>query len=236
MGWTLGLMVTAAIIGYSLEEFSGMFAELEALQRIIGDEVNFLPNFMNVLMVQLAMVMTIFAVLVAARVRQEELTSRSGYVLSTPLQRLHWLGSFTVVGVLSTWWLLFVTGMTAGIAGAWVTGDVENFLPPLVSGALVQLPAVWLVLALAVLFVAMAPRRGHLLGWLVVTVSFVTGLMWRDMLELPEWTLYLLPFNYLPEVPAVSLQPDNVIAMSLLALVLLLLAAVVFSQRQLRHT
>jgi ABC-2 type transport system permease protein len=65
---------------------------------------------------------------------------------------------------------------------------------------LVQVPAVWLVAALAVLGLALGSRWATA-GWVVLVAFFLVGPL-AELLQLPAWVADLSPYSQVPKVPA----------------------------------
>ncbi len=98
-------------------------------------------------------------------------------------------------------WLLLVTGVGDGARaplGAHVSAG------GVLAAALVQIPAVWVVAALALL--AVAVRSGWAIaGWVLVVAFFLLGPL-AELLQLPGWVAGLSPYSHVPKVPAEPLR------------------------------
>ena len=69
-------------------------------------------------------------------------------------------------------------------------------MPRLVGGALVQLPAVWVLAGLALALFGLLPRLAAG-AWAALAVCLLLGQFGR-LLQLDQWVLDLSPFTHLP--------------------------------------
>ena len=78
----------------------------------------------------------------------------------------------------------------------------------MLGGALVQLPAIWVMVGLAVVAVGLLPRRSVALAWGLLVGFVVLGEL-GPALGLPGWLMDLSPFGHVPRVPggAFSVTP-----------------------------
>lgn len=97
--------------------------------------------------------------------------------------------------------------------------------------ALVQVPAVWVVVALAVLVVGLLPRWDWL-AW-VVFVAFLTLGELGELLDLPQWLRELSPYAHTPAMPAEPFERVPVLVLLGLAAALLIAGVVGYRRRDL---
>jgi ABC-2 type transport system permease protein len=83
------------------------------------------------------------------------------------------------------------------------------------AGALVQIPAVGVVVGLSVLALAQGSRYA-VLGWAFVVAFFLVGPV-AEMLKLPGWVAGLSPYSHVSKVPAESLAWAPEAALSVIA-------------------
>jgi ABC-2 type transport system permease protein len=67
------------------------------------------------------------------------------------------------------------------------------------AGALVQVPAVWVVAGVAVALFGVVPALTPA-GWAVLVVCFLLGQL-GPSLGLPQWALDVSPFTHVPKLP-----------------------------------
>jgi ABC-2 type transport system permease protein len=144
----------------------------------------------------LAVIVSCFAVTVVSHGGAEERDGRTEEVLATATGRSTTFVAVGLVALGGAAWLLLVTGvgMALGAVGTAVSfGGV-------LSASLVQIPAVWVVAALALVGLAQGSRFA-VVGWAVLVVFFVVGPL-AELMELPGWVADLSPYSHVSKVPA----------------------------------
>ncbi len=106
-----------------------------------------------------------------------------------------------MVAVGGATWLLLVAGVTLALG---VGNDTDHSFGKLVASALAQAPAVWVVVALAVLCFAVRSQWA-LLGWGVVVLFATLGQI-GALLRLPQWVLDLSPYSHAPRMPQADFE------------------------------
>jgi len=148
----------------------------------------------------LALVLTSFGITVVGHAGNDEHDGRTEQVLATATSRSRAFAATTLVAFLGSAWLLLVTGVGLAVGYGRSFGDV------IVAG-LGQVPAVWLVIALAVL--AWACRsNGTLIGWVLLAVFLTLGQV-GELLQLPGWVLGLSPYHHPPSMPVADFSPGS---------------------------
>jgi ABC-2 type transport system permease protein len=158
-----------------------------------------------------AVIISCFAVTVVAHGGGEEHDGRTEEVLATATERSATFLAVLLVALGGTVWLLLVTGVAMGVGA---TGSEVGFGGAL-AAALVQIPAVAVVAALALLALAQGSRYAAL-GWALVVAFFLVGPV-AEMVELPGWVAGLSPYSHVPKVPAESFRPGPELFLVVLA-------------------
>ena len=154
------------------------------------------------------------------RVRGEETSGRAESVLATATGRATWLAGHLSVTLAGSALLLVAAGLGQGVAYGLAVSDAGQ-IPRLIGAALAWTPAVWLIVALAVLGLGWLPRAAAAAAWTAVGYCVIVALF-ADSFDLPGWFGSASPFVHTPEVPL-----ENLAAIPLLilgSLVALLLA------------
>jgi len=100
--------------------------------------------------------------------------------------------------------VLGAAGLSAGLVHGLRIGDVAGQVPRMLGAAVAQVPAVWVLGAIAVLLTGLWPRLVAL-GWAALGLCFALTQV-GELLGLPEWALGLSPLRHTPQLPAVSVQ------------------------------
>jgi ABC-2 type transport system permease protein len=153
-------------------------------------------------------VISCFAITVVGHGGAEEHDGRTEEVLATATGRSTTFLAVGLVALGGTAWLLLVTGLAMALGAIGTSVSFGGTL----AAALVQIPAVWLVGALALLGLSLGSRWA-MAGWVVLVAFFVVGPV-AELLRLPGWVAGLSPYSHVPRVPAQSLSmaPELVLA------------------------
>ena len=104
--------------------------------------------------------------------RTEEYATRGAIVLAGPVSRVRWLGSQVGVAAVAAAVIMLVTGLLMGLTATASLG--ERSVAQLVGATAVTLPAVGIILGVAVVVMGVAPRAFGLV-WAYVTYVGVVG-------------------------------------------------------------
>lgn len=129
-----------------------------------------------------------------------------------------YLASNVVVALTGTAVALVAAGLALGLIA---TGPTGVAVGTVVEQAAVTVPAVWVLVGLAVAAVGVAPRL-RLIGWVGVVVTFAVTLL-GPTFRLPDWALAVSPLHHVPNVSAAS--PQGVLPGGLLLVAAGLVAA-----------
>ncbi|MBP7594764.1 MAG: hypothetical protein KA755_03860 [Candidatus Microthrix sp.] len=223
----LGLVVggVAGDVGSFLNTSSGQ----DVLRRL-GGEKSLVDAYLAAELGILGVVIAAYGVHAALRLRTEEDSRRAEEVLATGVTRVQWVGSFILVAAAGTVCLALAVGLSSGAARAVQTGQVSDLFD-LLAGALVQLPAVWLVIAVVAAAYGIGSRAA-LIGWGALVAFLLLGEI-GPLLELPEWIIELSPFAHVPKLPGTTLTVAPLVVLLGLAAALLLVGLAGFRRRDL---
>jgi ABC-2 type transport system permease protein len=160
-----------------------------------------------------AIIVSCFAASVVGHGGSEENDGRTEEVLATATARSTTFLAVALVALGGAAWLLVVTGvaMAVGAVGAAVSGG------QVLAAALVQIPAVWVVAALALLALSWRSRWA-VAGWGLIVAFFLVGPL-AELLQLPGWVAGLSPYSHVPKVPADPLTVGPLVALTAVAAV-----------------
>jgi ABC-2 type transport system permease protein len=160
-----------------------------------------------------------YAVQATLRLHAEETELRAEQVLATAVPRIGWAGSHLLVAAVGSAVVLATGGLVAGLAHGLRAGDLGGQLPRVLGGALVQLPAVWVMAGIGAALFGLLPRLMVGGTWAILgIVLFITTL--GEPLQLAQWTLDLSPFAHLPRLPAAAFTATPLAWLAVLALAL----------------
>lgn len=221
--WTVAAAVMGAVFGSLVPNLGTMFestAAQEMLARLGGTGV--VENAMlAAIMSVVAMVLTGFAITVAAHGGTDETAGRTEAVLATATPRSLSFGAVTLVAVAGSTWLLLVTGLATGL-GYGAQEGLGGIMGRTLGATMAQAPAVWLVATLSLLCLALGSRWASA-GWALLAAFVTVGLV-GELLRLPGWVVGLSPFQHVAKVPSEPMAWGSALLLTALALVVGLVA------------
>jgi len=211
--WSVACAVLGALMAAivpSVESMLDSTGAHEMIQRLGG--VGALQETLVAALVSVcAVVISCFSVTVVSHGGAEEHDGRTEEVLATATSRSTTFLAVGVVALGGTAWLLLVTGLAMAVGAVGTSVSFGGTL----AAALVQIPAVWLVGALALLGLAQGSRWA-MAGWVVLVAFFVVGPL-AELLQLPGWVSGLSPYSHVPRVPAESLTAGPEVTLTVVA-------------------
>jgi ABC-2 type transport system permease protein len=150
-----------------------------------------------------------YAIQATLRLRSEETALRSEPVLATAVGRLRWATSHLVFGGLGPAVALAAFGLTAGLTYGLSTGQVGDQLPRVLGAAMVQLPAVWALAAIAAALFGLLPRLTPTC-WAALGACLLLGQL-GAVLRLDHRLLDVSPFTHIPRLPGAELTATPLI-------------------------
>lgn len=199
LGWVVAFVLAGAAFGGIAQ---GVGAVLESspdvveVLRQLGGPGGIVDVFLAAEFGILGLLASAYAIAAALRLRSEEVDGRAETVLATAVGRARWATGHLLVALLGPAVLLLGAGLAAGLVHGAATGDVAGQVPRLVAGALAQLPAVWVLVGIALALFGVLPRLA-VGAWAVLVVFLLFGQL-GQILRLDQWLLDLSPFTHLP--------------------------------------
>ena len=205
-GWVIGAAVAGlsfGVIAQDMVQFAAEDPETAELLAALGGSGSIADIYLAAILSWIGMLAAGYAVQATLRLRAEEAELRAEQVLATATPRTGWAGSHLVVAAVGSAVVLAVGGLLAGLAHGLRSGDLGGELPRVLGGALVQLPAVWVMAAVGAALFGLLPRLVVGATWAVLAgVLFVT--MFGEPLQLSQLVLDVSPFAHLPRLPAAA--------------------------------
>ena len=203
--WSLALVLLGAAYGSIANSIEEFVADNKALSDLLASAggASLADSYLATCLLILALMAGGCAVQVALRPRSEEATRRTEAILATGTSRAGWLGSHAVVALAGSALVVAAGGFGTGLAYGVVIGDLGQ-VPRLTAAALAYVPAVWLLVGVALALYGIAPRWA-IAAWGALAACFVVG-VFATLLNLPSWVVDLSPFAQTPQVPAADLR------------------------------
>jgi ABC-2 type transport system permease protein len=233
--WTVGLALYGLLIGSVVhgvgDEIGNSDLARDMVTRLGGTSA-MEQAFLAVAFTMLAMVASAFVVSLVLRLHQEESAQRLETLLAGSVSRTRWLTSHVAVAILGSAGAMAVAGMAAGLAYGAAAGDVATMLPTVVGTALVQLPAVWLPGAVALVLFGALPRFTPA-AWGVV-VGLIAVYLLGSLSGAPQWLLDLQPYSHIPHVGTGTFSATALVWLVVLDAALAVAGIIAFRRRDLR--
>ncbi|MDO8121814.1 ABC transporter permease [Isoptericola sp. b490] len=232
LGWALGAALLSMVMGGLVANISGFVDEnsrpfFEALGGTQGIEDAFMAAEWSFIGVFFAA----FAIATLLRLRGEESAGRAEGLLATPLTRRRWASAHLLAALGGAVVLLTVAGVFGAFSTVRATGD-PGWWGTVLGAAVVQLPAIAVVVGLTLVAVAFLPRLAVGVSWGSFTLFLLLGEI-GPLLRLPTWLLEVSPFAHTPRVPGETVSVAQLGGLTAVALVLLVAGLAGYRRRDL---
>lgn len=217
--WTAAFAVLGVVVGSIASDVGSLIESPDAQDMIrrLGGEQGLTNAFLAAELGILGLITAAYGVHAALRLRTEEATMRAEMVLATDVSRLRWAASHLLVAMAGTTCLALASGLAAGVIHALGTGRAADVLS-VVGGALVQLPAIWVVIGVVVATFGAGPRMAGA-SWAVLVAFLLLG-EFGALFELPQAVMDFSPFAHVPRLPGNALPVAPLIALLAMAVAL----------------
>lgn len=221
-GWTIGIAVCGAVFGSIASGVGGLVGSspqmLEAVERLGGTK-GLTQAFLAAMAGIFTMVASLYGIQAALRLRSEETAFRLEPLLGTSVGRLRLAASHLVFAFLGTAVLLLVGGVLLGLANGLRAGDVGGNIADMVAGMLVQLPAAWVIIALAVTIFGLLPKYSAA-AWAVASLALLIS-MFGPIVSAPQAVLDVSPYQHPPKLPGQEFTATPLVWLMVIAVVAL---------------
>ncbi|WP_030420200.1 ABC transporter permease [Streptomyces sp. NRRL F-5065] len=200
LGWGTGFLLAGAVYGGLAEGAAGLVGDSGRAREIIermGGETGLTDAFVSTTTGMLGLVAALFAVASVLRLSAEESSGRAEPVLAAAVGRVRWAAGHLVVALGGSVLLMLLAG--AGFAAGY-----GRDVPGVLAACLVQVPAVWVLGAAAVLLYGALPRAAPA-AWAVAVAVLLLGWI-GPALDLPSAVLHASPFAHLPKLPGEAMR------------------------------
>jgi ABC-2 type transport system permease protein len=211
-GWTAAFAALGVVFGSTADGVGDMLRDNPSLRDLTvrtGGQATLVDAYLAAVLSLVGLIAAAYAVQATLRLRAEEASGRAEPVLATAVGRLRWAASHLVFSVLGPTAALATAGLAAGLTYGLSTGNVGRQLPRVLAAALVQLPAVWVLAAIAVALVGLLPRLA-LVAWGPLGVCLLLGLV-GTAVQLDQWLLDVSPYTHIPKLPGAAMSTGPLI-------------------------
>ncbi|RVW00203.1 ABC transporter permease [Rhodococcus xishaensis] len=233
--WAVGIGFIALVyggVGEQIDDFLGEGDQVTEVMGKLGGTSDMVDAYFATIFGTMAIAVGAYSIQALLRMRAEEAAGRLEPVLATAVGRPRWLSAHLAVVVTGVVALQLLTGVATGLAYGLVTADVAGNVADLSAAALVFVPAILVVAAVAVLLFGGLPLWASGLSWAALALFLLFGLL-GPLLGLPDFIRNLSPFSHVPPVPAADVTGTPLMWMVAVAVVLTAGGVALFRRRDL---
>lgn len=230
IAWAVGVFMLGISYGSVLGDLESFFENIDMMKNLLMPVAGFslTEQFITMLMSVMAMLSTVPALMAMLKLIGEERKKRTEHLLSRAVSRTWLMGSSFFVSIVVSFVMLSLAAIGLWSAGTVVMVDSISF-STLYSAAMVYLPAMWIMIGLAVLLIGIAPKVTSLI-WLYLLYSFVVVYL-GGLLKFPEWMRNLSPYGNVPQLPVEDMNFMTLTTLTIIAVVLVVVGFVGYTKR-----
>ncbi|MGJ9460558.1 ABC transporter permease [Oceanobacillus sp. CF4.6] len=215
--WAVGMFAIGISYGSVLGDLESFMEDIEMMQQLVKPVEGFslTEQFITMLMAIMSMISTVPALMVAMKIKSEENKNRTEHLLTRSVSRRRLMGSYYILSVATSFIMQFLAVFGLWLAGSAVMEEQITF-GTMFSAGMVYLPAIWVMIGVAVLLVGFAPKFTGLL-WLYLIYSFIVVYL-GDLLQFPAWLSNLSAFGHVPQIPVEDMDFLSVTILMIIAI------------------
>lgn len=202
VSWMVGFVVLGVLLGFLANTLTDVIAQNPTIGMILASgavsEDDLVGEFLLTMIRILGIYAAVHGVQIIMRLYAEEAEGRADPLLGGAITRATHLASHAVIAFVSTAFGMVLAGTVMGwVADA--TGDTIGF-GDVLGQAVATIPAVWVLVGLALAVVGAKPSK-RLIGWMGVVATFALTIL-GPLFNLDEWVLDISPLWHVPNVGA----------------------------------
>ncbi|GGK33607.1 tetronasin ABC transporter integral membrane protein [Nocardia camponoti] len=232
--WGVGFALYGLLIGGAVNSVSGMLGDSATIKNAVtslGGSVDLTKSFIGYAVAMLAAAAAAFSISSVLRLAEEERSGRAELILSAASRYRH-LGAHVLFAVVGPAVALGLSGLGIGVVWGATTHDLAGKVAESLAAVAVQLPAVWVVTAIALLLYGAVPRFAAL-AWAALSVMILVLLV-GSLGTFPQYVMDLVPFVHPPKLPGASFDAVPLVWLTLIAVLIAAAGSVAFRRRDLR--
>jgi len=230
--WAAAIFALGASYGSVLGNIETFVADSPLYQQAIGlnDQYTVPMRFTSMVNVMMALLAAAPLLIAVLKPYAEEKMGRAENVLARAVSRHAYLCGYVTLAFAASLVLQLANALGLYISAAAVLAEPIPLLF-LVKANLVFLPALWVMMGLAVLLIGLWPRASAAV-WAYFAFAFFTTFVGR-MLTLPTWLRALTPYHYIPQLPMDGIRILPLLALCVITLILTTAGFVLYRKRDL---
>ncbi|GAB4588611.1 ABC transporter permease [Nocardia sp. IFM 10818] len=233
--WTVGLGLYGLVFGSVVHGISDELGNSDTMRDLItrmGGSQSLENSMITYGFTMLGVAATAYAISAALRLFGEESTQHAESVLTVAVSRIRWAASHLVFALVGPVVALTVAATIGGLVYGRAAGDVGGKLGDVLGAALVQVPAIWFFVGVAVLLFGLVPRWTPV-AWGVYVTAIAIFLL-GAISGAPQWFRDLDPFEHAPKLPGAEFTATPLVILLLVDAALIMVGLIGFRRRDLR--
>jgi ABC-2 type transport system permease protein len=220
LGWFVAFAVLGAVFGILATSIGEVFMQNPAIAASLGTgrvtQGQLLFTFVATILSLVGIIAAVFGVGIVMRAYAEESDWRTDPVLAGSLTRARHLASTAVLALASVALAMLVAGALIGLVAA--SREPEIAAGDVLGQAMATIPAVWVLVALAIAAYGARPAV-RLIGWMGIVATFALTIL-GPIFNLWDWILGISPMWHVPAVTAPEPDWSGLVWLSLVATLL----------------
>jgi len=224
------MYVLGLTYGSVLGDLESFFSSNEMMSEMLSPAEGFslTEQYLSMLMSVISMICSVPALLFMLKVKSEETKNRTEHFLTRAVSRGKLLGTYLTTSLVFGFGMLFLTVLGLWSASVSILEEPIS-LGTMLEGALVYLPAIWIMTGLAVLLIGVSPKLTSL-SWLFLGYSFFVVYL-GSLLQFPDWMSKLSPFGHIPQIPVEEMNWIHLIVLTGIALCMIIIGFISYRRR-----
>jgi ABC-2 type transport system permease protein len=230
--WAILLALYGILIGYLAKTSANLLAtnvQLAKVFALFGGASAYTDTLFTFSLTFAGWIAAAYAIAATLQLQSEEAERRVDPVLASSVSKLRWAGSELVLVVIGSATVLAAFGLLGGLTYGLSTSNVGYELPRVLTAALAYLPAVLVMVGIAVALYGILPRFAYL-SWAALA-AFVGIEIIGETLKVSQAILDISPFAHVPAVLVNGLSLMPLVSLTLLAVVLTAAGLLAFQHR-----
>lgn len=230
IAWVVIVFIFSASFGYILGDLETYFSDLEFMEASLAETPGstMTDQFIALVISIMSLISTVPAVMTILHLKGEEDKNRTENFYSRSVSRANLLGNYFLIAIVVSFIMQSLVAVGLWSVGATVMNDALQF-GTMFASTLVYLPAMWIVIGLAVLFIGLIPKVTGFV-WFYLIYAFVV-LYLGALLEFPEWLNNLSAFEHVPQILVEDMELMKVLTMVIIVLVLVIIGFIGYNKR-----
>lgn len=229
--WIIAFIVMGVILGYNAQTMTNIFNNNPLFMSILshmGNGAEPLDSYMTLMLLLFGQVFAIYGILAALKLRSEEVKKHSEFLITNAVNRTRWAFSNIFFALIGPAMLLVIFILSySSIYG--IYSGMDQDLSRLLSAVLIYLPAIWVMVGVAVALFGFVPRLTSL-TWVVLGFFSIINFL-ADFLDISQWIINISPFTHVPNLLLGDSVGWDPVLMMVLASVLISMGLIGFKRR-----